>query len=303
MVDKVSTLSSYLQTMENIGSASSKVLKAQRQVSSGVAIDSFTDLNKIGPIENYLSLKNNFQSIDNYLTNNKTTLNRITTMDKSLDSLIKVAGDMRQALTTRKSPAGRSMGLAQIVKTNFLPTIKDNLNSQFQGLYMFSGSKNDVQPVGDILNSSNIINGVITSNYYNGNNVKISSGVTESLNLEYGITANEKVFQNLIAVANKFISADENNDNSIMNESSVLINQTIEELVQLRAKCNNHEKSVKDANLGLNNQKEYYNQVITGIVETDIPVVMTELYNHKGILEASYKAFAIINKMNLTDYI
>jgi flagellar hook-associated protein 3 FlgL len=210
---------------------------------------------------------------------------------------------MRDDLTTRMSSSGRSMNLTQIAKENYLPTIRDNLNFEFQGRYLFAGSRTDAPPVGDIVNNSNVMNGAITSNYYNGNSVLLTASASNSLDVAYGINADNQIFQNLIACANKIITADTNNDQIGISQAFDIANTAINDLTQLRATLDNNLSAIQDVNTDFTNQQIYLTSMISNTEQTDFPKVTAQLISDQTSLTASYKAFAMMSKMNLGNFL
>jgi flagellar hook-associated protein 3 FlgL len=221
----------------------------------------------------------------------------------SMDNILAMAQGMQKDLTTKISTAGGSIQLTNLIRSTYLPTIENSLNVNLQGKYLFSGTSTNIEPVVNISTTSNVLNGVTTSNYYQGNNTVLSAQVTDTININYGVTADNQVFQDLIACANNLITADKENDNKALVESMDTINKLVIDLTSLRSNMGNNAVTIKSANTSYENQNLTIKEIMSNANDIDFPTVVINATTNNNILMASYKLLNMMSKMTLVNYI
>jgi flagellar hook-associated protein 3 FlgL len=195
------------------------------------------------------------------------------------------------------------MHLTEIIKNQFFPAIADNLNTNIEGRYLFSGNKTNTRAVTDLDKQTNIINNTITSNYYQGNSTILSMQVSENLTLTYGVTADHVAFKNLIACANKAISSDLSNNQNEMAETSRLLQTTIDQLINLHSNISNNIKAIEDANDSLKSKKVNIASDLAKIDDVDQATLMMEFKSEKNALIGTFKIAAEMKDMSLLNYL
>lgn len=297
-----STAGLFNTTMGNIRGVYNDLSKLQNQLSSNSAVDSYSDLAEMGQVQNIQNLQTRLNNAENFIANNKMLTDRLKAMDQNFTGLIDIASKMRNDLTTKRSSAGAALDIAQVAKAN-LASIRDNLNAQFEGRYLFAGSKTDTTPIGDIVSNTNYSNGQAIQNYYHGDGTILSQKVNESLDLNYGVTGDNDVFKNLIAAMHVAIEGNNEKDDNKIKLSYDMINEGLDGLNSLRSSAANNLKIADDANSDFTDSKIYLNQVISEVMVTNIPEVSLKLNTNMAILQGAYSAFAKLTRLNLVDYL
>ncbi|KKB96375.1 flagellar hook-associated protein FlgL [Candidatus Arcanobacter lacustris] len=304
MVDQISTYANYQNSINNILAAQSSLAVQQQQISSGQIADTYLGLyNNNGAVDGYIALKENLQQITNYTNNNHNVLNRLNTMILSMDNVLAMAQGMQKDLTTRLSTAGDSIQLTNLIRNTYLPTIENSLNINLEGKYLFSGTATNIEPVVHLSTTSNVLNGTATSNYYQGNDTILNAQVTDTININYGVTADNQVFQDLIACANNLITADKKNDTKALSESMDTINKIVTDLTSLRSNMANNTVTINSANTSFQNQKLTITQIISEANDTDFPTAMIKASSNTNILMASFKLLNMMSQLTLVNYI
>ncbi|RYG04324.1 MAG: hypothetical protein EOO07_31025, partial [Chitinophagaceae bacterium] len=107
-------------------------------------------------VEQWINTQYSINSIENYIYTNEVVEGRLISMDQTFDNIITIASNMKKDLALKNKLSGKALNLTQIAKA-YLASIQDNLNTSYEGRYLFSGSKIDIKPVSD-LSKSNLIN-------------------------------------------------------------------------------------------------------------------------------------------------
>jgi flagellar hook-associated protein 3 FlgL len=304
MVD-ISDFSKVNNLVDNHTRMMSNVMKAQNKISTGNKLISMQDLADLGDSELLMGLEKDSIKTENYIQLGNDALRMMRYQDDQLNQLITVASDLYYKLTTLQSSSGTAMGFPNLGK-NSLEQIKSILNSNFENKYIFSGNNTNEVPVGNIVNSSNILQGQVTSNYYQGGNNTERVVIADDYSISYGITADNKAFQYLIAAIHEGIGASSlasgNIDSDKVSNALDYIKTAAEELVDLRAKLGNNMNAIENKMNEHDDFKNYLRNVISEIKTADIALETTVLQEQLYMLNASY----IVNrslKDGLVNYI
>ncbi|MFN7095448.1 MAG: hypothetical protein ACK4M7_08795 [Burkholderiales bacterium] len=302
MDTRISTLSLHQNSVRDMSSVMADLARTQRQISSGKMAETFAELNSNGKVERILNLEERLQRIDDYVISNHLISNRIKATDLAVERILEASSQLRDNITLKRSGAITALPLTQISQTG-LTTVMDNLNMRFEGRYIFAGSQTDNIPVSDIIYTSNIVNTEPTANYYQGDNVTLTSRASENLEIPYGVRANEEAFQKLIAAYHIAIQADKTNDDEKLTEALDLTTTALNDLIQLRSKINNNMAAIDEANESHETLKIYLNEVISNETATNIPEATIKISTNQLTLQAIYQTLARINKLTLSDYL
>ena len=304
MVDQISTYSQMTNALANIISTQNSLYKLQQQTTSAVQSSSYIDLYTAnGSIDSFVNLKSGLSQVVNFQKNNEEIINRLSGMDVSMGGIIDVASMLRDSITKRINASGKSTDLASVVKNNYLPLIESNLNTNLEGRYLFSGTATNIVPVSNLSTNDNRINNTATANYFSGNGTVLTAQITEETQLSYGVTADNQVFQSLIALANSTADADKNNDLAALAQSEDVINQIIQDLTTLRAEVGNNMKAIESANNGFAIQQVTLSSMLNDVNATDFPSTITQITNYTTQLQASYKVLNLMYQTSLVEYI
>ncbi len=299
---RVSSLSIHNATMSDINRVMSNITDLHKKISSEKAVSSFIELSESGKIERTIDFEGKLRANSDYVLSNQTVLNRLNQTDIATSKIVSVADDFRKALTTKRSPSGDSMEFLQIADSS-LKVIAENLNLNFEGRYLFAGSKTNFKPVDDIASMSNMIEGTATDNYYNGDNITISSKAGNNLNVQYGVKANEEGFQELIGAIHTAIQGHNDKNEALVAKAMDLASDAIGSLVQIRARITNNINLLDKTNETHKSMNIYLNEVLNADLKTDIPKATLELSSNEATLRATYMTFSRLSRLSLTQFL
>ncbi|MFN7039095.1 MAG: hypothetical protein ACK4OM_05990 [Alphaproteobacteria bacterium] len=299
MANHFSTAAQFNKFANNIGALQSKLSKIPDQIEGKV--DNFSSFGSASKIDNYINTKAKLNLSTNYITEDKIVEAKLVSMDQSLESIINTAIEMKKNLTLKNSSAGKALNMTQITRAN-LSNIQDCLNVSHAGNYLFSGSKTDTMPVTD-LSKTNILNNVITANYYKGDSFVNKAQIDNQFPLDFGITASNPAFQNLIASMNYIIEYEKTNDPLALNMANKLMDDSIKEIVQIRSEVGNNLNSIKNVIEKKEDVKSYLTEVEADLSPVDPLKTILQLSNDKVALEALFKTFSTVSSLNLTMYL
>ncbi|MBN8827863.1 MAG: hypothetical protein J0H68_04075 [Sphingobacteriia bacterium] len=299
----ISNLVMHKSLMDHMRETRKNVARTQEQISSGRAVETYEELASTGRTEGIINMESKLSQINSYLDNNQIITGRLQATDTSLENIINSLFEFRSVLVKRRSALGSSPEIVttinQVGKTT-LSIMRDNLNLRYDGQYMFAGAKVDVQPVNNIVDQTNILNGEVTSNYYNGDGVTRSTKVSDSLTVNYGVRANEAGFQKAIGAINLTLKAVDDNN---LSDAYELLDDAIKDIVNVRNNVRNSMSQIENVSEIFESTRVYFTQSIGEVINTNIPEASVTLANDMARLMGTYQTFSQVSRLNLMDYL
>lgn len=289
-----------------INNMNSAVQISMDKISSGKAIYDMQELAKVGKAELLLGIEGDLSKTISYKQTCEDADRQIRFTEGKLKSLIEIAADFKEKLASLQSSSGKDMNFKTIAEAT-LRNIEVNLNSNFEGKYIFSGSNIYQKSVSDIVHNSNILADEISNNYYNGSSEKASVLISDDFRITFGINADEEAFQNLIASVHKALEAYNENevifDKEIIIEASEYVDSSLKQINQLISKLGNHHGTISSKINELSSFERYLVDLAGGITDTDIPTETSILSQHVTVLQAAFMVYGKVSKTNLVDYL
>jgi len=295
----VTTGNNFQSRVETLGES---VKDSFSRISSGLISDSFSGLASQGILENTLSLEFEKTKYDDYVRGNTLAMSKIDFAKNQMDNILNINAEFLSAVAIRRSPSGEFMQFGQLCK-NILADIQNALNAQNAGAYIFAGTEIFQKPVGDIVNSSILIDGVGTNSFYLGSAETMNVQASDTLNIEYGVKADYQGFVDLIAAVQLAIQADQENNNDKFETVVDLASQSHSELVQVRTKLGISYGSIEAATAIHQNLSSLTGDLISQNLSTDIAQESTLLMQNITTLQASYMAMSKMMNLSLEKYL
>ncbi|AIL65971.1 flagellar hook-associated protein FlgL [Rickettsiales bacterium Ac37b] len=274
----------------------------QLAVSSTKHSNNYAQLSDKEQANIFMELQTNISKLSDYTNNNGTIMKKLNTMHKALSNIEKIAQNTKALLTQRESVNAPAMHLEQDIRSN-LALIRDNLNISLGNEHLFAGGSTNTTAVGDIINISNIIGDKISANYYIGDNFTLNIQASDSLNIEYGVKANDQAFQTLIGALHTAIKGDQEDDIATRHQASDMLDQATLDINNLVSTLGNQMKNLENIEKTNKDLTFYYNKVINDMVYTDIPSTMIEINNDIAALTSSYSLLNKSSHLSLVDYL
>lgn len=300
MVDRISTASLHKQNLASINDVFGQLTALNKQISTGRKAHSFTDLN--GKVELVSGLEGKLKKIDTYIQNNNIAVTRLEVMNNSISQIQDIASDFTSSITLRRSLVGASGFDFQQEALAALDKIADALNVDVAGRFLFSGSRTNTEPVTTPIPDLSTI-GEIDNSYYQGNSDILRTRASDSAEIDYGVTADDLGFQQLIASIKTAIEADNTNSNARFEEAINLINSAVDNIASTRARVNANTVLIKDHNTQHEQIKLVFREALANEVETDIAEASIKIASNETILQATYSTFARLSNLRLSDFL
>ena len=184
-MDRVTTYSAYNSVITNLLSAENRQNQADQQVSSGKVAD---DLKGFGSSAEALTAAQTLKTrVDGYVRTASTVSSQLDAQDSALPEVPNAGLPARQAIAQAVA-SGSADGLMASLQSAFSQAV-DGLNTQFNGVYLFSGGRVTTPPV-DAQNLQDLGPGP-GGGVFQNDQLAATSRLNETTNLQTGMLASD----------------------------------------------------------------------------------------------------------------
>ncbi len=300
----ISTMASHKNMIKAAANTFESIKKIDTQIETGKEYQNFSEI-KPDALKLLNDLTNKLNTDENRLKNNKFLASKLGEYENTIQRLQEVLIEgINFIQTTLNSPGKINTAVVGEVSTQFINEIKGFLTNSFGGGYLFSGSKTDIYPISDIANISNIMpDGTITPNYYLGDDITPTQQISDTINLDYAITADNVVFQQFFAAfhyAKQFAST---GDKKNLTESLRLLNEVTDGLNALMTALGSNSailnRVIEDEESSIKTNQE----IASSIIQIDPTFKYTELAPKIEKLQAIFMLTKKASEMFIGDYL
>lgn len=277
--------------------------KVSVQISSGDKNADFKGFAEDRTTETFLSLSTKLSQMDAHTAANNSAISRVKTMDLSVTQIQSVASDLAALITKRMNGATGTDIPVDLEAKGMLDKIAGALNVNFDGRYLFAGSKTNTVPVENIQTSNLGSNDQPTDNYYKGNKDIVSVRSSDYEDVEYGVLASDKSFVDLIGAIHLAVKGHENDDSATLSNALDLANKAVSEIASMRASMVSASNRMKKTNETITSYNLLVTDNIKDISKTDIVQASAQMSDLTAIVQAGYMAFSRLSSLKLTDYL
>lgn len=300
-VSRVSTLSLFNRTQTDMNNVMSKMATLQGQISSGFKSDNFKGLN--GQVEQFTLLEAKLRKIEQFKQNNAVSEARLRTADQASEQLIAYADKMEDLLVLRRSASGNSGELNfQQQMEDFMQGFVGNLNTQFEGRYIFGGIDTANPPVTEPLPYPNEL-GELESGFYDGASQNITYRIDEHVEDDFPFRADDPAVQKIIAAYHLAIAADADDGDDELSRALDMLQAGQNDLVTARTRINASIINIDQTNDRLEQMRLYLKGVTEQVSKTDVVAAATEVANHEAVLQATFQVYARLSQLRLSDFL
>lgn len=277
--------------------------KVSIQISSGFKNPDFKGFAVDGTTEQFVALKETVNNLEAFQRSNTLAISRAKTSDEVISSIQDIASSFAELLARRRNDASGDHIPLESEAYSALDNIAGKLNIKFDGRYLFAGSKTNTKPISDLSSSTLNADDTPNASYYSGDSDAPSVRASETQTINYGVTANEDAFQELIGAIHLAIKAN-TNDSDIQFSSAIdMLNSSVEKLASVRSKVVSAVDNLEGINVQHGNSNVFISENLTKISQTDIVEATTRMSELEAIVQASYLAFNRISNLRLSNFL
>ncbi|SNB61753.1 flagellar hook-associated protein 3 FlgL [Arboricoccus pini] len=234
-----------------------------------------------------------------YVEENTIVQSRLETMDSAMQTIGDVASQLQTLIAGRRSAGVDNAATFDKSVDLMLQSVQAALNTQYDGGYVFAGSRTDAAPVAFGNPASN---GAGDTSYYQGDGKLASVKADDQTTITYGITADNPAFAALIAALSAAKAANASGSDIELADASAQSEAAVSNIADLRAGSGVTAGSLETINDTLQMNKLYFSNLSSDLEDTDISVAMAKVSADSVALQAAYSAMSKINSLSLTDY-
>lgn len=303
MVDRIASFVQTSALINNNMRLQGQYGEAQLQLSSGYVSESYRGIP--GDSKRLLSLETDYERITQQSENLQLAIDRSEIMYSALSGMLDSVDKFMQDVNTASAGLGlEPTALAETAQVN-LDRFAGALNSSLADRFLFAGSETDTPPV-DLTGYGGqffVPPGPSTADttYYQGNNYMMTVEATEGFNVNYGLTADNTAFEQIIRAFD--LVRTNPGDNPTLFEAYRLMETGYAEIAVLRSSLS---QRVNTMEIQMDTHLEDLNLIdnqIVDIREVDAAEVSVRLKQLETQLEASYSVTTDLISLSLVDYI
>lgn len=273
----------------------------QTQLATGLKTLDYKDISR--ETQRLLSLESTREKLISYSDNGKQVLNQVNIAYSTFGSMDEICNTMLTGLTAALGgntvAPSVTTSQAQIAMNEFSAL----LNIKVADRHLFAGTDIDTIPVDttDPLWPAQTSPSTADTDYYQGNNVRNSVQLSETLTIQYGILASDPPFEQILRGFN--LVANNPGNQTAYAEALDLIKGGISGLADIRGRLSANAKTIEDQNV--RNEEDIANltEVISNIKQTDIPAATVQLKSLETQIQASYSASVTLLKLSLVNFL
>jgi flagellar hook-associated protein 3 FlgL len=301
MVNRVSSLVSSSQLIENNLRLQAKYNDGQQQISSGLKSQTYEGIADDTLV--ILGLQSDQKRLEAQTSNAELVGTRIEIMYGNISNMVNVGQQFIADLSAAISGIGITTEATRVSAEQKILQTQTALNLNVGGRYVFAGGAINTPPV-DITAAGYgpaVTPSVPNATYYQGDSYAQTVEVIDGLKVDYGVTADDPAFEQLLRAYD--LVRNNPGDNATLIEAMALIVDGVDDLAELQSSLS------VDATT-LNNQIEQNKQQITTIQnllidlnDVDVAAVSTRLAEVQAQLEASYSVTTKLLRLSILDYL
>jgi flagellar hook-associated protein 3 FlgL len=229
---------------------------------------------------------------------------RASVMSSALTNMSDLLTTFQSDLTAATSTDGSSNDL-QETASGLLQQMASELNTQYEGEYVFSGSQTGTEPV----NISNPPYAALTAtssadtSYYQGDDAVTSVRVSNQQVIGYGVTADNSAFEEALRALNMVANSSGSVDSTTLTTATSLVTSAIDGLTNVQSDLGSNMSAMQSAGDEQTDYQTFASSLADDLTNVDVAAVTAQVTAYQTDLEASYSAISKIESLSLADYL
>lgn len=256
-----------------------------------------------------LELQTSITQSKAYASSATNAVARIEIMYSSLTQMTDLLSKLQTSVTGATDAGTLDEGTISSLTTamgEYMEEFAAQLNTQYEGRYLFAGSMIDTAPVDLDSYPAQSVPSSASFDYYKGNDEITSVRVSTEQVVEYGVTAESEAFEKALrafGIMANLPSGTSSIDTDTLNEVLALTKEAMSGVTTIQTKLSinaNRLESVVDSQEAFQEQATALESTLTDV---DVAAAAAELATRQTQLEAAYAAIAKIQSLSLADYL
>jgi flagellar hook-associated protein 3 FlgL len=299
MLTRVGDFAQHQRMTQLLLDAQTRAREAQVQIGTGKVAQRFRE---IAPdADRLLATKDMLHQIRQYQLNNDLVAKRLEVMESSAASLHEVGSRLKVLLIQRLDAGAGVPGVITPEVQHLLEQAVSDLNVDFEGRFLFSGSRTDTAPVA--LDPAFAGFGGPDDSYYQGDAVALSVRADTEREVAYGMSADRPGFQELIGALRTALAGDASDDRAMLESALALVNSALPKVADYRSELGAGQAALERINRGHGDAEVYLERQISDIENVDLTEAITRMTQDQMVIESAMATIARLNQVTLADFL
>ena len=306
---RVSTFGSHELSLYNAMQTQKRLQEGHIAGTTGMKSQDYAGLNT--ETRRLLSMESTIARIDAHDRNIAATERRLQAMEISVSQLSDIASEAKTLLVNALNAEDAEELQLDVRAGDMLEQVAGLLNVKFEERYLFAGGRTDVEPVDfgafDPTNPAYDPNNPVPANagYYQGDTQVLTARIDESQTLDYGVTAAEGAFEELIRGLKLVENAGTPGmiDRPSLEQALDLIQGAVRDIPDVRGQIGANLTTLDSVRDKQEQLRIYAQETITQTETADIGQTMTRITADQVLLEASYTLTARLSQVSLVNFL
>jgi flagellar hook-associated protein 3 FlgL len=299
MLTRVGDFAQHQRMTQLLLDAQTRARATQVQIGTGKVAQRFRE---VAPdADRLLGTKDALLQTRQYRANNDLVAKRLEVMESRVASLQEVGSRLKVLLIQRLDSGSAIPGVITPEIQHLLEQAVSELNVDFAGQYLFSGTRTDSAPVA--LDPAFAGFGGPDDTYYQGDAVTLSVRADAEREVAYGMTADRPGFEELIGALRTALAGDASDDRALLESALELVNTALPKVADYRSELGAGQAALERIDLGHADAEVYLERQISDIENVDLTEAITRMSQDQMVIESSMATIARLNQVTLADYL
>jgi flagellar hook-associated protein 3 FlgL len=229
---------------------------------------------------------------------------KIQMMYSTVSSVADLITNFRSLLTSATNAASTDSTSVTQSAQQMMSQMASLLNTQYDGGYLFGGSRTDQAPV-DISSSTYpaaTSPSSANTSYYKGDDQMASVRVSDSQTVSYGIGADNPAFEQALRAMN-LVAHNSPLSTTTLNEALNLATSAVDAVGVVQSKISNASSAIESASSFQTNYQSFAKTLGSDLTSVDVAAVTAQLSAYQAQLTASYAAISKVQSLDLASYL
>jgi flagellar hook-associated protein 3 FlgL len=229
---------------------------------------------------------------------------KIQMMYSTVSSVADLITQFRSLLTSATNAASTDSTSVTQSAQQMMTQMASLLNTQYDGGYLFGGSRTDRAPV-DISSSTYpaaTSPSSASTSYYKGDDQMASVRVSDNQTVSYGIGADNTAFEQVLRAMN-LVANNSPLSTTTLNEALSLATSAVDAVGVVQSKISNASSAIESASSFQTNYQSFAKTLGSDLTSVDVAAVTAQLSAYQAQLTASYAAISKVQSLDLASYL
>lgn len=304
-MSRVADTASHSTLLNNLNRSIVRARDIQVQVSTGKVGLEYSSIGRDS--KRLVSLEAERSRADHFIDSNRIVDLRLQKMESVVAQVTELATDARTFLVNAGHFENAQKLDVQGRMEGFLQTVAGLLNAEQNGRTLFAGGATDTLPVDlDQLPADGKFLDTADTLYYDGDSQILNHRASDTLSVDYGATAADPAFENLIRalkIAETVDPSDPEGTRQRLDRAMELVNSSLDGLPDVRGRIGSWRSILEQESTRMQDFTLALDQSVGDIENIDFAEAISRLGEEQAQLQASMAALSRLRQVSLTNFL